>query len=219
MKKLFLAPLLIVCFSASSVFAWISQNDTTIKNLENTCKTYDGSVSKYLDTVLLPYLDNTITLSNQDAISQYTKSIEAASEDILLQENLEYIYGLNKLPPVTQLLFRSVLNTKKASEIQTLAISPDWLKSFIIKNDTLLKFCNDFPQYKSKILAEKEDGYIAMYKNEMNSNIKDMKDLMRAQNLEQIKLKNKKFAPAIKKEMNLKFYKLIQFIKQISKWK
>lgn len=50
----------------------------------------------------------------------------------------------------------------------------------------------------------------------MNTNTKDMKDLMRTQNLEQIKLKNKKFFVTVKKDMNLKLYKLIQLIKESS---
>lgn len=216
MKKFLLIPVLILSFSFSSAFASISENNSSIRNLENTCKTYNTSVSKYLSTVLPLYLDSSVTNNNQEVISQYTKSIEALSQDKLAEEMVQYSYELKKLPPLTQLLFRSLLNVKNANEVQGLTTTSDSIKSFILSNDTLLKFCNNFPQYKSKVLAEKENGYIAMYQNEMNTYTKDMKDLMRAQNLEQVKLKNKKFSATIKKDMNLKLYKLIQLIKESS---
>ncbi len=216
MKNLLIAPLILaIILPLSTVFAWFTHDDPTIKGIESTCSSYQSQLKSYLSTVLPLYLASDVTSKNQKAINNYTSSIKNISHNDIIDEISQYSYGIKKYPPIIQLLFWSYVNLKDMNTIETLSVTPEGLQSFILQNDGLLKFCSNFPSYKTKVLAEKEEWYIGIYNQEMKATIKDMTTLTRLQRSELIRLNNKKLAPALIKNMNLRVYKLTWFSKEM----
>lgn len=225
MKKILFVPALIVALSASFVSA-SDQNDVYTKT-QTTCNTYASNLETYLDTVLPFYLNETITKSNQKNIDAYKKLLKekrttktevriSNTETIKLDYAQAELLNIGKKSHIVGFIYNPFgywNEWKHNTEFLFMDYTPENLKSFVLENDDMIRFCNSLEMFAYDDTLSEEDNQINS--NLLKNNSQYMNTYIRKHTLEMNKIKTKKISPIIVRNSNLYLWKLKYIVEEL----